>query len=201
MKTSNEFEEDDEIIKNSIIKPNKPTSAVISNPMTVSAMTRQAEHVERNVEKREELPDLNINPTRVVLRWEFSHLSLSFCKFFSINLKTRYLLITTFCRPHILYMSYQKVLNLACQYFFSMLVLSFILVLDATGSMNHVKEKLSKSGLLIAYVIISEVLSCLLVHFTSFCFNIPIKKIRPIYYSLKNNAGIDFMKKFEEASL
>ena len=127
---------------------------------------------------------------------EFHGYSISFRHFLIKNLKSRYIIITTFDRMSIVYERYMRAGNFAAQLAMFAFFLTLFFVEDEKQTAYETKEK-KQIGQLILYCFISDILACFVVHLPAYCFWVNDKKIRALYITLLNDGGMKVLKQME----
>ena len=148
------------------------------------------------LDTEEELPQLSGNLTFEKKMEEFYNYSISFKKFLFKNIKSRYILITTFDRMSIVYERYMRAGNFAAQLAMFAFFLSLFFVEDENQIAYETKEK-KQIGNLILYCFLADILSCFVVHLPAYCFWVNDKKIRGLYITLINDGGMNVLKQME----
>ena len=148
-------------------------------------------------DNEEELPQLEENLTFLQKMEEFYNYSISFKGFLLKNIKSRYILLTTFDRMSIVYERYMRAGNFVAQLSMFAFVLSIFFTSDEKQTYFVTKEK-SLLGKFILYCFCADVLGCLAAHLPAYCFWVNDKKFRKLYNTIKNDGGMNVLKQTEE---
>ena len=161
-------------------------------------MLRTANSAEINFaeeNKKEELPNLVIYLNREKQLLELSNLGISFCSFYRRNLYNRYTLFTTFARWSIFHSRYQRIGNFISQMFIYLLILSILFTADAKMEIMNKKDT-TEFGFFVLYCLAALIGGCLFVHIPGYMFYIDIKKIRLLYWDIKEGRGLQLLKDY-----
>ena len=145
----------------------------------------------------EELPNLEPNLTFEQRMEEFHSTSVSFTNFLIKNLKSRYILVTTFDRMSIIYERYQRAGNFSAQLSMFAFFMSILFTADAnqvsyvTGDKNQILN-------FVLYCLISDIAGCIVVHLPAYCFWVNDKKFRKLYHTIREDGGINVLKENDE---
>ena len=113
------------------------------------------------------------------------------------NLKSRYILVTTFDRMSIIYKRYQRAGNFAAQLSMFAFFMSILFTADAeqvaytTGDKNQILN-------FVLYCLISDIAGCIVVHLPAYCFWVNDKKFRKLYHTIREDGGINVLKQHDE---
>ena len=145
----------------------------------------------------EELPKLAENLTFEQRLEEFHDTSVSFSGFLVKNIKSRYILITTFNKKSIIYERYQRAGNFAAQLAMFAFFMSIFFTADAnqtaytTGNTDEILN-------FVLYCFLSDIAACFVVHLPAYCFWVNDKKFRSLYNTIREDGGINVLKQTED---
>ena len=148
-------------------------------------------------DNEEDLPKLEPNLTLEQRLEEFHSTSVPFSGFLIKNLKSRYILISTFDRMSIIYERYQRAGNFAAQLSMFAFFNSIFFTADAeqvayvTGDKNQILN-------FILYCFLSDVGACIVVHIPAYCFWVNDKKFRKLYNTVREDGGINVLKETDD---
>ena len=145
----------------------------------------------------EALPDLAQNLTFEKKMEEFHGYSISFKGFLIKNIKSRYILLTTFDRMSIVYERYMRAGNFAAQLAMFAFFLSIFFTNDANQVLFVSKAKSQITNFII-YCLCSEIFGCLAAHLPAYCFWVNDKKFRKLYTTIRLDGGINVLKQTED---
>ena len=145
----------------------------------------------------EELPPLAENLTFEVKMEEFYNYSISFKKFLYKNIKSRYILLTTFDRMSIVYQRYMRAGNFAAQLSIFALVLSIFFTADEKQT-AFVSKSSKEIPNFILYCFVSDVIGCIAAHLPAYMFWVNDKKFRKLYTTIRKDGGIHVLKEMED---
>ena len=148
-------------------------------------------------DEEEQLPMLAENLTFEQKMEEFYNYSISFKGFLFKNIKSRYILLTTFDRMSIVYERYMRAGNFAAQLSIFALFLSIFFTSDEKQTLFVSKDK-NQIGNFILYCFCSDILGCLAAHLPAYCFWVNDKKFRKLYTTIRNDGGINVLKQMED---
>jgi len=148
-------------------------------------------------DNEEELPKLAENLTFEQRLEEFHDASVSFSGFLVKNIKSRYILITTFNKKSIIYERYQRAGNFAAQLAMFAFFMSIFFTADAnqtaytTGNTDEILN-------FVLYCFLSDIAACFVVHLPAYCFWVNDKKFRSLYNTIREDGGINVLKQTED---
>ena len=145
----------------------------------------------------EELPALAENLTFEVKMEEFYNYSISFKGFLYKNLKSRYILLTTFDRMSIVYQRYMRAGNFAAQLSIFALVLSIFFTADEKQT-AYVSKSSKEIPNFILYCFCADVFGCIAAHLPAYMFWVNDKKFRKLYTTIRKDGGIHVLKEIED---
>ena len=148
-------------------------------------------------DSEEALPDLAQNLTFEKKMEEFHGYSISFKGFLIKNIKSRYILLTTFDRMSIVYERYMRAGNFAAQLAMFAFFLSIFFTNDANQVLFVSKAKSQITNFII-YCLCSEIFGCLAAHLPAYCFWVNDKKFRKLYTTIRLDGGINVLKQTED---
>ena len=148
------------------------------------------------LDNEEKLPQLSADLTFERKMEEFHSFSISFKQFLIKNIKSRYILLTTFDRMSIVYERYMRAGNFASQLAMFAFFLSQFFINDENQTAYVSKDK-KQIGKLLLYCFLSEILGCIVIHLPAYCFWVNDKKLRALYNTLLNDGGMGLLKKVE----
>ena len=145
----------------------------------------------------EELPPLAENLTFEVKMEEFYNYSISFKKFLYKNIKSRYILLTTFDRMSIVYQRYMRAGNFAAQLSIFALVLSIFFTADEKQTLFVSKSSRDIPNFIL-YCFCADVFGCIAAHLPAYMFWVNDKKFRKLYTTIRKDGGIHVLKEMED---
>ena len=145
----------------------------------------------------EELPELAENLTFEQKMVEFYNYSLYFKRFLLKNIKSRYILLTTFDRMSFVYERYMRAGNFAAQLSMFAFFLSIFFTNDEKQEFFVTKDK-AQLGSFVLYCFCADVFGCIVVHLPAYCFWINDKRFRQLYNTIRNDGGINVLKQMED---
>ena len=145
----------------------------------------------------EELPELAENLTFEQKMVEFYNYSLYFKRFLLKNIKSRYILLTTFDRMSFVYERYMRAGNFAAQLSMFAFFLSIFFTNDEKQEFFVTKDK-AQLGSFVLYCFCADVFGCIVVHLPAYCFWINDKRFRQLYTTIRNDGGINVLKQMED---
>ena len=149
------------------------------------------------IDNEEELPELAENLTFEVKMEEFHDYSVSFKSFLLKNIKSRYILLTTFDRTSVVYERYMRAGNFAAQLSMFAFVLSIFFTADAEQQVFVSKDRKQIPNFIL-YCFAADVLGCIAVHLPAYCFWVNDKKFRQLYTTIRKDGGIHVLKQMED---
>ena len=113
------------------------------------------------------------------------------------NIKSRYILLTTFDRMSIVYQRYMRAGNFAAQLSIFALVLSIFFTADEkqTAFVSKSSKEISN---FILYCFVSDVIGCIAAHLPAYMFWVNDKKFRKLYTTIRKDGGIHVLKEMED---
>ena len=145
----------------------------------------------------EDMPPLAKKLTFLQKMEEFHDYSISFKGFLIKNIKSRYILLTTFDRMSIVYDKYMRAGNFAAQLAMFAFFLSIFFTNDENQVLYESKDKSQISSFII-YCLVSEIFGCIVVHLPAYCFWVNDKKFRQLYNTVRLDGGINVLKQTED---
>ena len=148
-------------------------------------------------DNEEQLPPLAKVLTFEKRMEEFHDTSVPFTNFIIRNIKSRYILITTFDKMSIIYERYQRAGNFAAQLSMFAFFMSIFFTADAeqvayvTGNKDEILN-------FVLYCFLSDLGGCIVVHLPAYCFWINDKKFRNLYTTIREDGGINVLKQTED---
>ena len=155
-------------------------------------------NVEVNLDDKlsKHLPNLEFDLKNKTKLLEYFDLNISSCEFLKTNLSNRYLFLTLFDRISIFYSKYQRFGVIIGQYSLYAFILSILFILDEKQEIINIKIN-NEIFLFILYIIVAEIISCILSHLPAFMFYINLQKMRNIYATVKEDRGIYISKQYD----
>ena len=148
-------------------------------------------------DNEEQMPELEENLTFLQKMEEFYNYAISFKGFLLKNIKSRYILLTTFDRMSIVYQRYMRAGNFAAQLSMFAFVLSIFFTADEKQTVFVSKDK-SQMVNFILYCFYADALGCIAAHLPAYCFWVNDKKFRKLYTTIRNDGGMNVLKQMED---
>ena len=128
---------------------------------------------------------------------EFHDTSVPFTSFLVKNIKSRYILITTFDKMSIIYERYQRAGNFAAQLSMFAFFMSIFFTADEkqTAYVTGEKDEILN---FVLYCFLSDVAGCIVVHLPAYCFWVNDKKFRSLYNTIREDGGLNVQKQAED---
>ena len=148
-------------------------------------------------DNEEELPKLAVDLTLEKRLEEFHDIPVSFASFLIKNIKSRYILITTFNKKSIIYERYQRAGNFAAQLSMYAFFMSIFFTIDEK-QVAFITGETSEILTFVLYCFLSDIGACFVVHLPAYCFWVNDKKLRKLYNTIREDGGMNVFKQTEE---
>jgi hypothetical protein len=148
-------------------------------------------------DNEEKLPKLAVDLTLEKRLEEFYDISVPFSSFLIKNIKSRYILITTFNKTSLIYQRYQRAGIFVAQLSMFAFFMSIFFTADAEQTVYVTGEK-SEILNFVLYCFLSDIAGCFVVHLPAYCFWVNDRKLRKLYNTIRVDGGLNVLKQIEE---
>ena len=149
------------------------------------------------IDDDELMPPLKENLTFEQKMEEFHEYAVPFKGFLLKNIKSRYILMTTFDRMSIVYKRYMRAGNFVAQLSMFALCLSIFFTADEKQTLFVSRQK-SQISSFILYCFVSDIFGCITAHLPAYCFWVNDKKFRKLYTTVRVDGGINVLKQTQD---